>query len=180
MPKFDLSQYVTVQERITEFWKEYPDGRINTVLLSDPGDFEKVVIRAEVYKHRDHPFPDGADIAAEERGKNGMANTTSWHENASTSAIGRALANIGFATSNKDRPSREEMQKVERMSAPTGPVTDVEFKAMVEKAGAVKERWQQVMDIAGQDQTRWELILDKAPSEAWRKRFEELKPKQAA
>jgi hypothetical protein len=28
MPRFDLSQYSTVAERIDKFWEKYPDGQI--------------------------------------------------------------------------------------------------------------------------------------------------------
>jgi hypothetical protein len=41
------------------------------------------------------------------------ANKSSWWENCETSAIGRALANMGMSIS-KQRPSREEMAKVQR------------------------------------------------------------------
>lgn len=124
MARFNVDDYVDVQTRINDFWKQYPDGAILTRFLSDPGDFDRVVVQAEVYKHRDDARPSGSDIAAEERGKNGMANTTSWHENCATSAIGRALADIGMAKSQKDRPSRQEMEKVERHEpAPPIPIT---------------------------------------------------------
>ena len=178
--KFNPNDYVEVQQRINRFWSENPEGRINVDLLSTPDNFDQVVFKATVYKHKDNPHPDSTGIAAEEKGKGGMANSTSWHENGETSAIGRALANMGYATSNKDRPSREEMQKVERMSAPSGPITDAEFLTLVEKAGAVKERWQEAMDLAGKDQTRWDLIIEKAPSDAWRTRFQELRPEKEA
>jgi hypothetical protein len=44
-------------------------------------------------------------------------------ENGETSSIGRCLANMGFATQGK-RPSREEMQKVERLGG-TNPASGV-------------------------------------------------------
>jgi hypothetical protein len=46
-----------------------------------------------------------------------MANKTSALENCETSAIGRALANMGL--SGDQRASREEMAKVQRGVAPT-------------------------------------------------------------
>ncbi len=176
--KFNLNDYVEVQDRINRFWHENPDGRMEVDLLSTPDNFDKVVFRARVYKHRDNPNPDATGIAAEEKGKGGMANSTSWHENGETSAIGRALANMGYATSNKDRPSREEMGKVQRMSAPapTGPMSDADFLTFVSNAGKNAERWKEAVDLAGTDQTRWALLIEKAPSEAWKKRFEELRP----
>ena len=30
MPKFDISQYETVEERLKKFWADYPNGRIWT------------------------------------------------------------------------------------------------------------------------------------------------------
>ena len=110
--RFNPGDYVDVSDRITRFWKEYPDGAIRTELASPASAFTEVVFRAEVYKQRENPQPDAVGYAAEKPG-NG-ANQTSWHENCETSAIGRALANMGYATSAKDRPSRQEMQKVNR------------------------------------------------------------------
>jgi hypothetical protein len=50
---------------------------------------------------------------AEEKDSDRGVNATSALENCETSAIGRALANAGFAAKGK-RPSREEMAKVEK------------------------------------------------------------------
>jgi len=54
-------------------------------------------------------------LAYEERVEStSQVNSTSWVENCETSAIGRALANMNIGV-NGQRPSAEEMQKVERM-----------------------------------------------------------------
>lgn len=123
MARFNLEDYEDVKDRLAKFWSENPDGAIHTQLVSDPNIFGKVVFRAEAYKQKPVDgvvwFPDATGFAAEEQGQGGMANTTSWHENAETSAIGRALANMGYATT-KNRPSRQEMEKVQRVeSQPT-------------------------------------------------------------
>jgi hypothetical protein len=111
--RFRLEDYIPVQERINRFWEDHPDGRIVTQLASDPGDFEICRYRAEVYRSLDDERPAAIGHAFERAGQ-GMANQTSHEENCETSAIGRALANLGYATSHLQRPSREEMQKVER------------------------------------------------------------------
>lgn len=119
MARFNLDEYETVDARIDTFWAKHPDGAIHTQLVSDPNNFSKAVFKAEVFKQRPTQdvvwFPDAIGYAAEEQGTGG-ANNTSWHENAETSAIGRALANMGYATT-KNRPSRQEMEKVERMES---------------------------------------------------------------
>lgn len=108
--RFNLDDYIPVQERINQFWQDYPDGNIVTELMSLPDDFQQCRYKALVYKHRDYTRPDATGYAFETAGGNGP-NSTSHEENCETSAIGRALANMGYATSHKDRPSREEMTK---------------------------------------------------------------------
>ena len=51
---------------------------------------------------------------ASEREGDSDINSVACLENTETSAVGRALANLGFTASSK-RPSREEMEKVERL-----------------------------------------------------------------
>lgn len=113
MPAYNPETYVDVQTRISRFWSEYPDGRIHTSLESNPDHFTEAIFKAMVYKRLDDAFPSATGWASEEAGK-GMAQQTAWMEVCETSAIGRALANMGYATTGEDRPSREEMEKVAR------------------------------------------------------------------
>lgn len=113
MAYFNPDDYIDVQARINRFWTEYPDGAIRTLHVGPIEDFTKTRYRAEIYKDKTNPHPDAVGYAFELAGGGG-ANKTSHEENCETSAIGRALANMGYATSGKDRPSREEMEKVQR------------------------------------------------------------------
>jgi hypothetical protein len=104
---FNLDDYETVEERLVKFWKEHESGRIITTLIS--GTSSQFIVRAELYK-------DGSELIwatglAEETVQGRGVNSTSALENCETSAIGRALANAGYATKGK-RASREEMTKV--------------------------------------------------------------------
>ena len=104
---FNLDDYETVEERLVKFWKEHESGRIITTLIS--GTSSQFIVRAELYK-------DGSQLIwatglAEETVQGRGVNSTSALENCETSAIGRALANAGYATKGK-RASREEMSKV--------------------------------------------------------------------
>jgi len=107
---FDLSQYEPVEERLARFWKDHPQGRVHTELVNGSHAGESVVIIASVYKDKADLYPDATGHAQETPGSNPV-NKTSWIENCETSAIGRALANMGYAPKGS-RPSREEMAKV--------------------------------------------------------------------
>ena len=114
MARFDLAQYSTVAERIDKFWKTHERGRLHTELVHFSP--EQVVIKAEVYLDRDDTRPVTVDYA-EERIDSSPVNRVSMVENCATSAIGRALADLGGDFTGAKRPSAEEMMKVQRHEA---------------------------------------------------------------
>lgn len=122
MPNF-MDDYETVDTRIHRFWDKYPDGRIITHLeecrIDDNGRTTTVIIRAEVYKTVEASRPDSTGYA-EESVATSTAPKGSIVETGETSAIGRALANLGFSAKGA-RPSREEMDKAQRSSGDTRP-----------------------------------------------------------
>jgi hypothetical protein len=116
MAHFNLSEYQTVQERIDLFWTKYPNGRLYTELVSFTP--EQVVFKAEVYANKDDVYPIAVDYAEERLGSSPV-NKTSFLENCSSSATGRALSLLGHEFSPKaKRPSQQEMSKVQRLSTP--------------------------------------------------------------
>lgn len=105
---FNLEDYETVEERLIKFWKDHPDGRIETELLeATPSRF---IVAARLYRTEVDTRFWTSGLAFEHISDRGV-NSTSALENCETSAIGRALANAGYATKGK-RASREEMSKV--------------------------------------------------------------------
>lgn len=130
MAKFNLDNYETVEDRLKKFWKENPDARINTEIAHITEDGTCVTIRAEVFKQEEDARPVATGIAQETKGQGGFANADAWMENCETSAIGRALANWKYQGSDKARPSREEMSKVQVEKKPVKKPTKQEQKAM--------------------------------------------------
>ena len=105
---FNLDDYETVEERLVKFWKEHPDGRIETLLVD--ATLQRFIVKASVFRTEADAQTWTTGYAEETVSTRGV-NSTSALENCETSAIGRALANAGYVTKGK-RPSREEMSKV--------------------------------------------------------------------
>ena len=130
MAKFNLDNYETVEDRLKVFWKDNPNARINTEIAHITEDGTCVTIRAEVFKQEEDARPVATGIAQETKGQGGFANADAWMENCETSAIGRALANWKYQGSDKARPSREEMSKVQVEKKPVKKPTKQEQEAM--------------------------------------------------
>ena len=146
MPKFNLENYETVEERLKVFWKDNPNGRIFTEVVHETDDGSCVTIRAFIYKDESDTNPISTGIAQETKGQGGFANTDAWVENCETSAIGRALANWKYQGSNKPRPSAEEMSKVVKEDTPKTPgkkevaqITNDSAEKFAEDIGANKK-----------------------------------------
>ena len=105
---FNLADYETVEVRLEKFIKDYPDSRIATEL--EVCDKDRYIVKAYLYKAAADTVAWTTGYAEEKVTDRGV-NSTSALENCETSAIGRALANAGYAAKGK-RPSREEMSKV--------------------------------------------------------------------
>jgi hypothetical protein len=105
---FNLDNYETVEERLIKYWKDHPDGQIHTEIIEVSAS--RFIVKASVFRTEADARPWTTGLAEETVQGRGV-NATSALENCETSAIGRALANAGYATKGK-RASREEMGKV--------------------------------------------------------------------
>ena len=121
---FNLDDYETVEERLIKFWKEHPDGQIHTKVLEHTSS--RFIVEASIYRTEADVRPWTTGLAEETVQGRGV-NATSALENCETSAIGRALANAGYATKGK-RASREEMGKVAAQTQVKAKVEEVKAK----------------------------------------------------
>jgi hypothetical protein len=154
--RFNLDNYETVEARLAKFWEDCPNGQIFTSIYHY--DDKRVVFKAEVYKDINDPRPVATGFAEEVRDASPV-NRTSHVENAETSSIGRALANWRYASKTQPRPSRQEMEKVQRMTEPQSDADLLtKFREACTKAGLDP---QDVAKSAGVD--LYELTNDSMP-----------------
>lgn len=158
---FNLDEYTTVRERVIEFWKRYPNGRIAGEILewSD----KRFIVAAHLYRETtdEKPFSTGfANEVITDRG----VNKDFALENGLTSAIGVACghANIGI---DKHKPSREEMTKVVATKVAKPAVQDVkpddqdywttpvnEYRGVVDAPVTLEKAMETVAAIIGTDE----------------------------
>lgn len=124
--KFNPNEYETVKQRKERFYQDHEDGRIAVELINQD-HLEYAYFKASVYLNQadqERNCPRGVGYALEIRDKDlsvsnsgskyESVNFTSWTENCEESAVGRALDNAGYSGNKK--PSRDEMQKAQRMA----------------------------------------------------------------
>ena len=121
---FNLEDYETVEERLVKYWKDHPDGQIHTKVIECSNS--RFIVEASIYRTEADARPWTTGLAEETVQGRGV-NATSALENCETSAIGRALANAGYATKGK-RASREEMSKVAESAKVKAKVEEVKAK----------------------------------------------------
>lgn len=118
---FNLADYEPVEVRLEKFIKDYPSFRIATEL--EVVEATRYIVKAYLFKDASDGVAWATGYAEETVTQRGV-NQTSALENCETSAIGRALANAGYAPKGK-RPSREEMTKVVAKKPEKPPVQEV-------------------------------------------------------
>ena len=121
---FNLDDYETVEERLSKFWKDHPEGRIETKLIvNTPTQY---IVWSAIYRDSADVQPWATGLAEETVQGRGV-NSTSALENCETSSLGRSLANAGYATKGK-RASREEMSKVAKGAEVKATIDEVKAK----------------------------------------------------
>lgn len=160
---FNLKDYATVNDRIKEFHNTYPNGMINTKLLT----VEQIIDtptgeQCNEYRVQATITPNVLEIpekqftgTAAERDNTGFVNKTSALENCETSAVGRALANMGigadFAVASKEevqnakakqavfKPKVKELAEIDKLAREckqASIINDAQYLAFMKKREA--------------------------------------------
>ena len=66
MPKFNVDDYVMVEDRIKKFREKHPEGQIKTELVASTPDLQSVIVKAEVYDKEGNML--GSDLAQDHQG----------------------------------------------------------------------------------------------------------------
>ena len=124
---FNLAEYQTCAERLELFWKEHPDGRIDTKLIE--ASATRFIVQAFIYRTEADQYPWASGLAEETVQGRGV-NATSALENCETSALARSLANAGYSPKGdpSKRASREEMSKVQAANEVKANIEQVKAK----------------------------------------------------
>lgn len=93
MAGFNIDDYVTVPERVVSFYEKFPEGSLQSeiVEMSD----HLVVVRSYAYRTPDDPRPGIGHSSLAIPGSTPYTKGSEL-ENAETSAVGRAIAMLGF------------------------------------------------------------------------------------
>jgi len=106
--KFDMSDYVPVNERIEAFTKAYPEGSLQSEIVELTAS--RVTVKAYAYRMPDDPRPGTGHSSLEIPGSTPYTRGSEI-ENAETSAWGRAIAALGFEVKRGIASSEEVRNK---------------------------------------------------------------------
>lgn len=131
--KIKGKDYVLVADRINYFNSQYPNGSIQTRIISEL-DAERVIVQATVIPDNDTPQRRFVDYSQAVWGQ-GMVNTAAALENACTSAVGRALAYMGIGVIDSVA-SADELNKASQQNYYTPVMPMIEkIKAALQEKG---------------------------------------------
>lgn len=112
MAELEPVSFAEAQERVAEFYRDFPEGSIRTFAVKLDGP--EVVFEARVYRTTEEASM-GIYTSGWAREVEGKASARTRHlESCESTAIARALANLGYAGGSR-RPARSEGVKVVRM-----------------------------------------------------------------
>lgn len=128
--------YETVPLRVKKLRQDHPDWSIVTSIESNA---EEILVRCEIWSPDHATFPIATGHASERRGGKGI-NATSALENCETSAVGRALAFLGYtgtSIATDEEIERARAQQLEMLAPVAAEIVEaMEANGLVEAVTA--------------------------------------------
>ena len=107
-------QYIDVSQRVKAFRCVYPQGCIETEMVSNENGL--CIFRAKIFNEEGKLLATGT---AYEKESSSFINKTSYIENCETSAVGRALGMAGFGIDTSIASANEVLNAIANQNAPT-------------------------------------------------------------
>jgi hypothetical protein len=129
-----LDNYEDVAARIARLWLTHPTARIQTNIVDFNAEKGYVLIQCQIFREYEDLYPSATDYAYGNVAKYNVQMARFYVEDTTTSAIGRC---IGLLLGADKRPTRQDMEKVETVSAKVANSTADDYDPWTQKFGEV-------------------------------------------
>ena len=129
-----LDNYEDVAARIARLWVTHPTARVQTNIVDFNAEKGYVLIQAQIFREYEDVNPSATDYAFGNVATYNVNMKKFFVEDTVTSAIGRA---IGLLLGADKRPTRQDMEKVETVSAKVANSTADDYDPWTKKFGDV-------------------------------------------
>ena len=129
-----LDNYEDVAARIARLWVTHPTARIQTNVVEFNAEKGYILIQCQIFREYEDLYPSATDYAYGNVAKYNVQMARFFVEDTTTSAIGRC---IGLLLGADKRPTRQDMEKVETLSASVAKSTEEDYDPWTKKFGDV-------------------------------------------
>jgi hypothetical protein len=129
-----LDNYEDVAARIARLWVTHPTARVQTNIVDFNAEKGYVLIQAQIFREYEDVNPSATDYAFGNVATYNVNMKKFFVEDTVTSAIGRA---IGLLLGADKRPTRQDMEKVDTVSAKVANSTADDYDPWTKKFGDV-------------------------------------------
>ena len=129
-----LDNYEDVAARIKRFWETHPSGRIENNIIEFNAEKGFILVQTQIFKEYEDEKPSAIDYAFGNVATYNVQMKKFFCEDTVTSSIGRA---IGLLLGTDKRPTRQDMEKVETISATVAKSTADDYDPWAIKHGDV-------------------------------------------
>ena len=129
-----LDNYEDVAARIARLWATHPTARVQTNIVDFNAEKGYVLIQAQIFREYEDLQPSATDYAFGNVATYNVNMKKFFVEDTVTSAIGRA---IGLLLGADKRPTRQDMEKVETISAKVANSTADDYDPWAVKFGEI-------------------------------------------
>ena len=129
-----LDNYEDVAARIARLWATHPTARVQTNIVDFNAEKGYVLIQAQIFREYEDLQPSATDYEFGNVATYNVNMKKFFVEDTVTSAIGRA---IGLLLGADKRPTRQDMEKVETVSAKVANSTADDYDPWTKKFGEV-------------------------------------------